>query len=883
MKPADEAGVDVAAGSGSDRHASEATGTVCATPAAGGAGHGSVATKTKGCGRGAAASRRPAQSPPLPSCAAVPFASRLGVDSTAALLIAWQYARAYLPYGSDMADESGGRDLMPPTFAPPALKVLEDALLSSVREGSTSYAGSSARTGRGAACGAGSVACGESVQSPELVGALHTRLLEVLLPLEDAPIEGMLRSRTASAVDGTRHGGGGRIGTPAAAPEAAPVATAPMAPPELPPTCTVVQTALSASDDSAPNDGSATRSPSASDAESPLGVGLRCLRDALPWLRGGRTPVWPELLRLAVSHWHALAATNPCEESPSDALAELAVHLATSDYSSAAPSLKARALADLCERALSAPSHGPLSALESIDRLARDRGAASAALREARHAAASLEPVADATARQQLSARKAVDEAVRDAADALRDAEEDKAKHTARLRERVRIAGLGRDREQTAYWMLSEPDNDGGLPGGGSPAGGSPHGLDGGDALKVDARRTAGAHSHLMCERVCGSWGIVRDVGQLIAVLRLSTHPTDATLLQRVLQTSSADDEGLAIGERVSVATHLWGREWAQSVHGESEWRTGRTWGTVLTTGVRRGQAGGGEGMTWLCDFGERRRGGEGGGHSRWSRAALRRELAQPKLADAVVGTESASVAGGPTTVAMATAAEREAEGETEAAADDAPFPPPTDFEDGGSATAAAAEPLTAAQKDAVVEAIMQMRAAQETAKAVVHGWVIEWVRRSSKGASSVRGDLLAVDPRDGRQYQSLVAIKRKLELELPRLDGDGENGETPACSLAAPGTHRPRRSFSQSQCEPPAAEEDSDREVWRRACAGAEGGLASLKALLMRRCREHVKSRDCLPAAGSNDPLRGLGERLERSTTLAQVRTAHTPDARPA
>ena len=67
----------------------------------------------------------------------------------------------------------------------------------------------------------------------------------------------------------------------------------------------------------------------------------------------------------------------------------------------------------------------------------------------------------------------------------------------------------------------------------------------------------------------------------------------------------------LKVGDSVSVLTQAWGEAWAKSVHGDKEWKTGRTYGTVL----RR------EGSKWICNFAEK-----DGKHASWGRKPLRFE-----------------------------------------------------------------------------------------------------------------------------------------------------------------------------------------------------------------------------------------------------------------
>jgi hypothetical protein len=65
------------------------------------------------------------------------------------------------------------------------------------------------------------------------------------------------------------------------------------------------------------------------------------------------------------------------------------------------------------------------------------------------------------------------------------------------------------------------------------------------------------------------------------------------------------------VGDSVSVLTQAWGEAWAKSVHGDKEWKTGRTYGIVL----RR------ESGKWICDFAEK-----DGKHAGWERKPLRLE-----------------------------------------------------------------------------------------------------------------------------------------------------------------------------------------------------------------------------------------------------------------
>lgn len=62
-------------------------------------------------------------------------------------------------------------------------------------------------------------------------------------------------------------------------------------------------------------------------------------------------------------------------------------------------------------------------------------------------------------------------------------------------------------------------------------------------------------------------------------------------------------------GDQVSVQTKVWGEAWARSVHGEKEWKTGITFGTVIRKG---------DGAKWVCNFAE-----NDGKYATWERKTL--------------------------------------------------------------------------------------------------------------------------------------------------------------------------------------------------------------------------------------------------------------------
>ena len=59
----------------------------------------------------------------------------------------------------------------------------------------------------------------------------------------------------------------------------------------------------------------------------------------------------------------------------------------------------------------------------------------------------------------------------------------------------------------------------------------------------------------------------------------------------------------LKVNDYVSVLTQSWGEAWARKQHGDKDWKTGRTYGTVLRY----------ENSKWVCDFAEK-----DGKHAAW-------------------------------------------------------------------------------------------------------------------------------------------------------------------------------------------------------------------------------------------------------------------------
>ena len=88
---------------------------------------------------------------------------------------------------------------------------------------------------------------------------------------------------------------------------------------------------------------------------------------------------------------------------------------------------------------------------------------------------------------------------------------------------------------------------------------------------------------------------------------------------------------------------------------------------------------------------------------------------------------------------------------------------------EGGEASSAAAGPkplpphdLSDAQIEELITAIEQMRRRNKNTDEYVHGWRLIYTLRG--GNSSTRGDMTAIDPRDGQKIFSLVGVRRKLD-----------------------------------------------------------------------------------------------------------------------
>ena len=82
-----------------------------------------------------------------------------------------------------------------------------------------------------------------------------------------------------------------------------------------------------------------------------------------------------------------------------------------------------------------------------------------------------------------------------------------------------------------------------------------------------------------------------------------------------------------------------------------------------------------------------------------------------------------------------------------------------------GAADADAPSMLSEAQRNEIVDAVKQMVKAGKRYSAVLHGWDLKYNLR--KTGTAVRGDMCAIDPRDGQKIFSQIALKRKLQVAV--------------------------------------------------------------------------------------------------------------------
>ena len=115
-----------------------------------------------------------------------------------------------------------------------------------------------------------------------------------------------------------------------------------------------------------------------------------------------------------------------------------------------------------------------------------------------------------------------------------------------------------------------------------------------------------------------------------------------------------------------------------------------------------------------------------------------------------------------------------------------------TDVELSDAAPTPAPEPLTAEQGEELVAAIDEIRKANRNVTRRLHGWTLEWKTRPR---GTQRGDLCAIDPRDGQKLFSTASVQRKLlsgSSAAPPSDDAPKDDDDPSAS-AAKGSRVPR------------------------------------------------------------------------------------------
>ena len=154
-----------------------------------------------------------------------------------------------------------------------------------------------------------------------------------------------------------------------------------------------------------------------------------------------------------------------------------------------------------------------------------------------------------------------------------------------------------------------------------------------------------------------------------------------------------------------------------------------------------------------------------------------------------------------------------------------------------GPSTSAAAEgswySFTEAQVDDLFDAVEAMRKRPKNTDEYVHGWRLIYTLRSA--GSAARGDMTAVDPRDGQKIYSMVSLRRKL------------TGEDEGASLRGLGEVTNKRQLSEYE-QPVLLESKRQRKQVNYAEVGVERS-ARLTDVLLATLDEHPMHK-ALPAA---------------------------------
>ena len=239
---------------------------------------------------------------PLPSSVVTPFCSQLEGDAMAALLVIWQVARIF---GPRLCDK----------YTPPTLEQLHGALIGSA-----------------------------PLAHSDVLGELHMILLERLLALEDAPLHGDEQAEALRADISARASAAGRgaeqmHGYPSGwmaikhrsasghtykeyfAPDGRRFRTLLESRSAL--ELMAAGARVERASDSAARVDAEAHQPEPRESQLTdepadlLAIGVRCLRDCLPFLRSSPL-VWPEVLRLAACWWRARESPHHDSEAPQD-------------------------------------------------------------------------------------------------------------------------------------------------------------------------------------------------------------------------------------------------------------------------------------------------------------------------------------------------------------------------------------------------------------------------------------------------------------------------------------------------------------------------------------------------------------------------------------
>ena len=135
-------------------------------------------------------------------------------------------------------------------------------------------------------------------------------------------------------------------------------------------------------------------------------------------------------------------------------------------------------------------------------------------------------------------------------------------------------------------------------------------------------------------------------------------------------------------------------------------------------------------------------------------------------------------------------------------------------------AAAPAVEPWPEEQAEALIKAVEAMRRRDVGTDELVHGWRLVYTLRAPGGAS--RGDMCAIDPRDGQKIFSLVGLKRKL---LGVISDDLGRDRKRKRKLSGVGDRERRR--DQGAWQPSGPRSGCDQGTWQPGSSSDQGHSA--------------------------------------------------------